>query len=119
MLNENAKQWVAALRSGEYEQGYHRLRDRNNKYCVLGVPCELYHIATGQLTGKLNGQGDYVYGDRTAELPLMVCEWLGLESCNGYYDASSVSIDNDKGMSFPDLADLIESEPSGLFVDAD
>lgn len=41
MLNENAKKWVQALRSGEYKQGKDALRD-NDKFCCLGVACEVY-----------------------------------------------------------------------------
>jgi hypothetical protein len=35
--------WVAALRSGKYEQGEEFLRN-NGKYCCLGVLCELAGI---------------------------------------------------------------------------
>src|SRR3990167_1245866 len=41
----NAKikaQWVAALRSGRYTQGYGKLRS-GGKYCCLGVLCALYN----------------------------------------------------------------------------
>ena len=31
------RMWVAALRSGEYEQGKDLLRAGNNTYCCLGV----------------------------------------------------------------------------------
>ncbi len=33
--------WVAALRSGEYKQGYHRLWDGAHEYCCLGVACQV------------------------------------------------------------------------------
>jgi hypothetical protein len=33
--------WLQALRSGEYEQGTEMLRTRNDRYCCLGVLCEL------------------------------------------------------------------------------
>jgi len=33
--------WVAALRSGEYQQGKANLRAADNTYCCLGVLCEL------------------------------------------------------------------------------
>ncbi len=120
MLNENAKQWVAALRSGEYKQGKGCLRDEDDCYCVLGVPCELYHRATGKLAPKLLVKSEcYLYGTSGCRLPPKVRDWVGLESCDGSYDTSVLSVDSDKGMSFPELADLIESEPPGLFVDAD
>jgi hypothetical protein len=33
--------WIAALRSGEYEQGKGNLRARNGTYCCLGVLCKV------------------------------------------------------------------------------
>lgn len=41
-MDKTAKeQWIDALRSGEYEQGYFRLRGEDNTYCVLGVLCDV------------------------------------------------------------------------------
>lgn len=36
-----ADKWVAALRSGEYDQGIGRLRSHNDTYCRLGVLCDI------------------------------------------------------------------------------
>lgn len=120
MLNENAKQCVAALRSGEYPQGFGCMRDKDDRYCILGVFCEVYHQATGKLAPELYVYtGYYLYGGRGARLPFEVRDWVGLESCDGSYDDSVLSVDNDNRMSFAELADLIESEPQGLFVDTD
>lgn len=33
--------WIDALRSGKYEQGHLRLRTADDKYCCLGVVCDL------------------------------------------------------------------------------
>lgn len=41
-MNKDIKaQWVAALRSGEYEQGNSVLRTPDDKFCCLGVLCDL------------------------------------------------------------------------------
>ncbi len=45
------KKWLAALRSGEYEQGLHNLY-RNGTYCCLGVGCVVNGISLDQLDGK-------------------------------------------------------------------
>ena len=58
MLNENAKKWVAALRSGKFKQGKFALRKRTfrdglylrdgesphyvTEHCCLGVACEIF-----------------------------------------------------------------------------
>ncbi len=45
MSPEFKAQWVAALRSGEYTQGYNHLRAKDPQggysYCCLGVACDL------------------------------------------------------------------------------
>lgn len=41
-MNKQLKEkWIAALRSGEYEQGRNYLRTGTGKYCCLGVLCNL------------------------------------------------------------------------------
>lgn len=42
---ERLEEWIAALRSGKYQQGYGQLREFDS-YCCLGVACDLYD-ATG------------------------------------------------------------------------
>ena len=46
MMNENAKKWVKALRSGEFEQGTGYLR-KGDKFCCLGVACAVYQDEVG------------------------------------------------------------------------
>lgn len=42
MMNKELKtKWIAALRSGEYKQGTNVLRDEDNRFCCLGVLCDL------------------------------------------------------------------------------
>lgn len=41
-MNEELKtKWLEALRSGRYEQGRGCLRDLEDKYCCLGVLCDV------------------------------------------------------------------------------
>jgi hypothetical protein len=51
MKREIRDRWTAALRSGEYEQGRSTLRDREDRYCCLGVLCDVL--------GQDVPQGDY------------------------------------------------------------
>ena len=40
MITQELKDsWLAALRSGEYEQGRHQFKTPEGKYCCLGVLC--------------------------------------------------------------------------------
>ena len=125
-MNENAKKWIAALRSGEYRQTRDVLRSHDG-YCCLGVACDVYAEETGK--GEWKKKSDSVsdfffkheYGRETTELPCDVASWLGLPRENkvaGYNSQGcvmSLVADNDNGNSFVKIADIIESEPGGLF----
>lgn len=132
MLNENAKKWVAALRSGEYEQAEMYLRV-NNKFCCLGVACDLFakeregewrDTHNGYTEFRISADDDPEFGVQIGdtELPHSVFRWLGLYNENGKYRKEGVTTwglihDNDAAhLNFSQIADIIESEPEGLFV---
>ena len=110
MLTEPQKKWVAALRSGEFKQGKHALQD-GDCYCCLGVACVVYEREVEKLPNGIRGL--ILDDEREA-----VREWLGLECDAGQYSkaAPALTEHNDGGMTFAEIADLIESEPEGLFV---
>lgn len=104
-MNDNAKRWVEALRSGKYEQGKNGLRTKD-KFCCLGVACDIYD---NTIWDKLP--------ENLGRLPSYVREWLDLSHDEGEYKGSYLTNDNDiKNKSFEEIADIIESEPEGLFV---
>jgi len=121
-MNENAKKWVAALRSGRYRQTRGHLADRSG-FCCLGVACELYIEAGNDLSKMPDGRpdGEIRYGDETAQLPNEVQQWLGLRHSTGLVDGlfgrspMQLSALNDHGMSFEALADTIEDRQEDLF----
>ncbi len=114
-MNDNAKKWVAALRSGEFQQTKGVLRSPEG-YCCLGVACEVYRRETGagewDDSNQFQGHGDVP--------PIEVQRWLGLKRANGAMDDDSLCLTerNDDGDSFAQIAAVIESEPDGLFVAA-
>ena len=119
-MNENAKKWVEALRSGDYEQTTGWLKCETG-YCCLGVACELYRRDMD--AGWWTSADEFRVGDAThsAHLPTDVMNWLGLRSPAGEFcptaDASDCLVDrNDNGATFEQIADVIESEPDGLFA---
>jgi len=115
-MNDNAKKWVAALRSGEFKQGS-RFLCRDNRYCCLGVACVIAQRSGVSVSRKDTPSGYSVFGDgHTAGLPEEVKSWLGLKDSSGKYGHRALVWDNDDGHTFPKLADIIESEPEGLFV---
>lgn len=131
-MNDNAKKWVEALRSDIYKQTRGRLRTTEKgeySYCCLGVACELYKANCRDVGEDIDWNGDYFLGDEE-ELPLEVMSWLGLKEADGSYqpppkvitcgegDGHSLINDNDYFyMTFNQIADIIESEPEGLFSD--
>lgn len=120
MLNENAKKWVAALKSGGYKQGTGNLQ-RNGEFCCLGVACAIAIDNGMKLEIEKIDEGDegwYVrYDGQGGALPFSVVKWLNLVSSIGEIKSGSSLIRlNDTGKTFAEIADIIESEPEGLFV---
>lgn len=109
---EHRRLWVEALRSGKYQQAKNRLRVANG-FCCLGVACDISGL------GEWSGSGFYLYEDDKL-LPIEVRNWLGLSGCMGGYGQGDkrayLSDQNDEGMSFSEIADIIESEPEGLLA---
>lgn len=110
MLNENAKKWVAALRSGEYKQCKNRLAHAG-RFCCLGVACDI-----SPTPRKIWGQ--------QGTLPTSVMCWLNIRHAQGAWpdehgvnNHSLAGLNDWDGKTFEEIADVIESEPEGLFCD--
>lgn len=115
-MNQEIKaKWVAALRSGEYEQGRNYLKGAEG-YCCLGVLCDLYAKETGDGGFVEEGNNIFVFrsGVCTGEIsypPSVVQLWAGLNGCNPrLIKGSNLSGLNDQGVPFYEIADLIEKE---------
>ena len=113
---EAAALWVEALRSGKWQQGQLKLRV-GDAYCCLGVACAVYQQVVGGLAIRVHVAGIISYNNRRTILPPVVQEWLGLSTDEGAYEqAGTLSLDNDRGKTFQEIADIIEARPAGLFV---
>ena len=112
-MKANRKLWVDALRSGKYLQARGTLMRRGVGYCCLGVACRVFGLSDDEISKY----------DNVTHLP-QVKKWLGLpldsEGNNGgYYKDGwyySLADENDYNKTFEQIADIIESEPRGLFV---
>jgi hypothetical protein len=111
MLNEFAKEWVKALRSGKYKQAKNVLYEADrNAFCCLGVACDISGLPPEKW-----------HGNEYTVLPQEVQEKLNLSSNYGRFIGASymslVNCNDSLGYSFERIADIIESEPKGLFND--
>ena len=76
-MNPDIKQaWLDALRSGEYEQAYGKLRS-GNSFCCLGVLCDLHAKATDNVWDEAER-----YFNEPGALPPEVRDWADLPDTN-------------------------------------
>ena len=122
MNAEIKKQWVEALRSGDYEQGREALKlvedDETVKHCCLGVLCDLYQKANG---GDPDWSTESLYDSFGVEpdtelLPIVVSQWAGLGHSDNPgtrkrdEEEKPLAGHNDAGETFACIADMIESQ---------
>jgi hypothetical protein len=99
MNPEIKAKWVAALRSGRYEQGQHRLKSETGEYCCLGVLCSVIKAKKWTdnelLPAHVQVQVGAIRGDFRV-------------SVNG--KDTFLSNLNDKGIPFNEIANIIEEQ---------
>ena len=121
MNPEIKERWLKALRSGEYKQGTGWLQ-MDGKYCCLGVLCAIVadeiDLPVEERTDVTNAT-IVTYGrpnDKTdTDLPNKVVEYVGLGSSDPVVEVATdykrtLSNLNDNGMTFLEIADIIERE---------
>jgi len=84
-VNKDAIQmWVDALRKGGYEQGKGFLRTEDDKYCCLGVACDIYpdRVWDKPVLHEYGYENKPAYemGSQYNILPSDVAEWLGFDN---------------------------------------
>ena len=107
---ENMRKWVAALRSGDYKQGRGDLHIPDDRYCCLGVACEISGLGKWREYSYVIDGMDYV-----GDLPVPVAEWLGLPTGSSGYgtdveliDSTAISLNDRYDYTFEQIADAIE-----------
>lgn len=129
----NRKEWVAALRSGKYVQGGGFLRTPEDKYCCLGVLCDLQE-SPGWTQEKAErafttALGEYFVPGPTTRM------MVGLRSERGSFEiteglrrafpklspgaltACLTELNDTGGFTLNEIADLIEAGPKYMFYD--
>jgi hypothetical protein len=129
-LTLNQSKWVEALRSGKYKQGKAALCTDGN-FCCLGVAAELFKtedtVVKTFLVKVDNSLGEAIdtpltsYDGEDSCAPNYVIEALGLYTiCGGnLLGITTLTEENDYGVTFEKIADLIESNPDHYFIAKD
>lgn len=83
MNKEIKEEWLAALKSGEYKKGIGMLRSGDDRYCCLGVLCDLHNKkqeVNGWVAHKIVDETKYSYHCSVGYSPLAVQEWSDLKT---------------------------------------
>lgn len=121
-MNPDVKaKWLTALRSGEYPQTtgtLHRTADYRETdwsdakpagWCCYGVLCDVA-VKEGLKVIRKTDE-DLEYFDGVIDyLPPSVVEWAELPSNDPEVRGESLAIRNDNGVTFAEIADLIEEQ---------
>lgn len=112
MKQDVAKIWSEALRSGDYEQGQSvlcKIIDGKKKWCCLGVLEDLAIKYKIDVKVEELSMGISYFDGVSGILGPKVMEWSGIISRVGLYGESTLAIDNDKGKTFAEIADIIDA----------
>lgn len=106
----NMRLWAKELRGGKYKQAQGRLR-RDDRFCCLGVACDLFSKQS-----KRNPQWEHLLGDYSflgwcGTLDEKVLNWLGLtqkDQLELVHVNDFRSIKTSTNITFPEIASLID-----------
>lgn len=120
-MKEFKRDWLKALRSGEYIQGTHRLcredfRSGEYEFCALGVAADLLVLAGHRVAWSEDGwftTKDGIGGSRNTisqTAPAFLRDWLNVSTDPDDYETREYNIMklNDNGGNFCTVADVIE-----------
>ena len=144
MINEKQEQWLSALESGDYQQGQANLRNADFEYCCLGVLCDLVSDMEWVISEpKLD---HYTFRNESIFPPPQIANRFGLQQRDGSFriarirdkedrdkiqrtwgklttpasaqekHTASLSMLNDNGWTFEEIADLVRRNPHAFFV---
>lgn len=124
MFGPLQRAWLEALESGAYQQTSNFLKtDRG--FCCLGVACELFAPDQWVRVGEEDGHPcHFKFGGEVGVLSMQVRDDYGFFNLNGgpHGDASvadrSLSMMNDDGCTFEEIAAKVRSNPRMYFREA-
>lgn len=109
--------WVSDLENYPELQGTGTLEQDNGKRCCLGQLC---HIASLYSICKFD-KSSLTYDEELTLLPCSVRKWAGLNGLDGWFcrldePEQHLTLLNDNGTTWLEIAKIIKSRPSGLFT---
>lgn len=125
-VKERRAKLVEALRSGKYQQGKAALEiigEEQRTYCCLGVACRVAE-ENGLVLSIKHHDNLVLFDDNLGTLPSSVRQWYGFSTEEGEFDpeddptmlpVSLIEANDIHNFTFDMIADLIESEPPGMF----
>jgi hypothetical protein len=115
-LTANQKKLIAALRSGKYTQGKGKLRG-DDGFCCLGVAAQEFVTDKIEVFRSDDPPVWYYEGEELVAPPYVV-KALGLLEKGGMSRSTNNCLTdlNDAGVSFSEIADLLEAEPEEYFA---
>lgn len=113
MNKEVKKKWIAALRSGEYNQIDGRLASEDgSKHCCLGVLCELG--TKEKICEKVVDNSELIgYDDESHELPISVQHWAVIN------ENPNICIDIENDLNKEDSEKVLDYLKNNLLIDDD
>jgi len=109
MINQNItfKDWIIALKSGEYSQGInqlHQVDGSKDTYCCLGVYAHLCGVTTAQMDCRPNALNlSYTFNVDS----VVVVKHLNSPTVYDNYIYDKLAHLNDSGHTFEEIADLL------------
>ncbi len=79
MKSKIKDKWLEALSSGEYTQGFGKMNDGFELFCVLGVLCDIHRKETGRKWKNGKRSHTMYYMGAGFGLPKTVQRWAGLK----------------------------------------
>jgi hypothetical protein len=111
MHQDIKERWVEALQSGNFTQGRGLLRSTDDRYCCLGVLCEVYrrynHNNVDWTLRKSSTYYDFMVGEEISSvaLPKTIMAWAEL---NERQEGVLMNL-NDRDVPFDAIANVIDS----------
>jgi hypothetical protein len=119
-VNKEIKEkWIAALESGDYEQGTVTLRTVDGRYCCLGVLCELAIEAGVKVEKSTDVVGRTWYNDgvnmEQSVPPPAVLMWAGLPINKPNPEVSGYQVEDGDGIvTYESLAEINDYTNAGF-----